>query len=335
MRRRLVPLVVILGLAAAGWLAWRSGALDRLAAALGLEPAVTAGFSGYVEADYVMVASAVGGPLRTLDVRRGDTVAAGASLFALDDVAELAARAEAEARLRQAEAQLADLLTGRRDPEIEAIEAQHAQAMATLQEAERDYQRQANLRASGTSSAAQLDAARARRDADRARVAELEADLRVARLPAREEAIRAAQAAVEAAQAALAQAEWRLEQMRGSAPAGALVVDTLYEPGEMVPAASPIVQLLPPENLKIRFFVPETILGGMAIGQRVQVGCDGCAGPIDATIRFIAPEAEFTPPVIYSREERSRLVFMVEARPAPGAMPLRVGQPVDVTLAQP
>lgn len=332
MRRRLVTLVAVVAIALAVFVLWDAGALDSLRTALGFGSAQDSEYSGYIEAEYVMVASMVGGTLRELDVARGERVAAGDRLFALDDDAEIAARAEAEARLRQAEAQLANLLTGRRDPEIEAIRAQQAQAAAALRESERDYQRQVNLRATGTSSAAQLDAARARRDADRARVAELEAQLRVAQMPGREGEIRAAGAAVDAAQAALAKAEWQLDQMSGSAPADALVVDTLYRPGETVPAGTPIVQLLPPQNLKIRFFVPETQVGAIAVGDAVEVRCDGCPAPVAATIRFIAPDAEFTPPVIYSRDERTRLVFMVEARPQEGA-PLRVGQPVDVSLA--
>ncbi len=134
-------------------------------------------------------------------------------------------------------------------------------------------------------------------------------------MPGRDDEIRAAEAAVTAARAALAQAEWRLAQKTGAAPTAGIVVDTLYRPGEMVPAGLPIVQLLPPANVKIRFFVPEEVVARIAIGQVVQVACDGCGAPVAATVRFISPRAEFTPPVIYSREQRARLVFMVEARP--------------------
>jgi HlyD family secretion protein len=114
-----------------------------------------------------------------------------------------------------------------------------------------------------------------------------------------------------------------------------MVVDTLYRPGEMVPAGLPVVQLLPQENIKIRFFVPQGMVAQIGIGQVVQVACDGCGPPVAATVRFISPRAEFTPPVIYSREQRARLVFMVEARPDERAEALRVGQPVDVTMVRP
>jgi HlyD family secretion protein len=103
----------------------------------------------------------------------------------------------------------------------------------------------------------------------------------------------------------------------------------------MVPAGLPVVQLLPPQNIKIRFFVPEGIVAQISTGQVVQVACDGCGPPVAATVRFISPRAEFTPPLIYSREQRARLVFMVEARPDERAAALRVGQAVDVTMIRP
>jgi len=137
------------------------------------------------------------------------------------------------------------------------------------------------------------------------------------------------------ARATLAQAEWKLSQMTGTAPADATVIDTLYRPGEVAAAGQPIVQLLPPGNIKLRFYVPETVVPQVAVGQKVIVTCDGCGAPIAGTVRFISPRAEFTPPVIYSREQRARLVFMVEARPSAPNDVLRVGQPIDVTLGTP
>ena len=347
MKRRLIALIAVAMLVAAGGLAhWYPAGdpasevqrswLDRLAAAIGLGgSSATATFSGYVEADYVMVTSTIGGTLTRLEVARGDQVAAGAPLFALDDAAERAARDEAAARLAQAEAQLADLRLGRRQPEIDAIIAQRAQAEAALRQSQADFERQLQLRRTRVSSQKQLDDARAQRDRDQSRLAELDAQLEVARMPARADEIRAAEAAVTAARAALTQAEWRLGQKTGSAPAAGLVVDTLYRPGEMVPAGLPVVQLLPPANVKIRFFVPEQVVAQVTIGQTVRVACDGCGPPAAATVRFISPQAEFTPPVIYSREQRARLVFMVEARPNERPETLHVGQPVDVTLVPP
>jgi HlyD family secretion protein len=349
MKRRLIAAVVVLLLVAAGALAWGHWSpaddpapdaprswFDRLLTSVGLGGSgAAATFSGYVEADYVMVTSTIGGTLLKLEVARGDQIVAGAPLFALDDTAERAARDEAAAKLAQAQSQLANLRLGRRQPEIDAIAAQRAQAEAALRQSQADFERQMQLRRSRVSSEKQLDDARAQRDRDQNHLAEIDAQLEVARMPAREDEIRAGEAAVTAAQAALAQTEWRLGQKTGVAPQAGLVVDTLYRPGEMVAAGQPIVQLLPPANVKIRFFVPEQVVGRIAIGQTVQVSCDGCGEPVGATVRFVSPQAEFTPPVIYSREERSRLVFMVEARPNERAETLHVGQPVDVALVQP
>ncbi|MBC8022334.1 MAG: HlyD family secretion protein, partial [Burkholderiales bacterium] len=136
-----------------------------------------------------------------------------------------------------------------------------------------------------------------------------------------------------AARQALAQADWRLRQRTVTAFVAGTVADTLFARGEFVPAGAPVVSLLPPGNVKVRFFVPEPTLGSIQVGQKVSLSCDGCANPIGAIVAFIAPQAEFTPPVIYSRDNRAKLVFLVEAKPAAGdAAKLHPGQPVDVRL---
>jgi HlyD family secretion protein len=100
-----------------------------------------------------------------------------------------------------------------------------------------------------------------------------------------------------------------------------------------VPAGSPVASLLPPANRKLRFYVPEPLLGCLKVGQAVSVACDGCAAAIAATITFIVDRAEFTPPVLYSKDNRAKLVYLVEARPTVAdAARLNPGQPVDVTL---
>jgi HlyD family secretion protein len=292
-------------------------------------------FQGYAEGEYVRVASSFAGRLERLHVRRGDEVTAGAPLFALESENEAAARREAEQRLRAAEAQLANLQKGRRPTEIAAIEAQLDQAQAALNLSQAQLRRSEQLVAQNFISKERLDEVRSLNERDRARVGELKADLATARLAARQDEIRAAQAAVEAAQAALAQAEWRLEQKSLHAPVTGRVADTLFVKGEWVPAGAPVASLLPPENIKVRFFVPEPQLGTVRLGQAVSVMCDGCASAIDARVTFISTRAEFTPPVIYSRENRSKLVFLIEARPAPqDAVKLHPGQPLDVRFAQ-
>ena len=296
------------------------------------------GFQGYAEGEFVLVAAPAAGKLEKRWVSRGQEVAAGAPLFALEDANEQAGRREAEERLRNAEAKLANISTGRRKPELDAVQAQEVQAASARELSTRQLKQQEALYAKGFLSAAALDEARNNYHRDIARVAEMEAQIRLARMSiGRDKEIAAAQADVEAARAVLAQSDWRLAQRAisfdAAASAKALVYDTFYSEGEWVAAGNPVVSLLPPGNLKLRFFVPETAVGGLRTGQAVRAACDGCSAPIAAKISYISRQAEFTPPVIYSREQRAKLVFLIEARPEPGdAAKLRPGQPLDVFL---
>ncbi|EYS88316.1 hypothetical protein CF68_35935 [Cupriavidus sp. SK-4] len=288
-------------------------------------------WQGYVEGEFVSVASPFAGRLDTLSVQRGQQVGQGAALFALESDDERAARQQAEDQLRAAEAQLQDMKTGKRPVEVEVSRAQLAQAQAQAQRSAAALRRDQRQYEIGGIAQAQLDESRAQASSDAARVRELQRDIDVARLPGRD-AQQAAQAAqVAAARAALAQAEWKLSRKTVAATQAGLVYDTPYRLGEWVPAGSPVVRMLPPGNVKVRFYVPETVVGALRNGQAVQVRCDGCTAPVAATISYVANEAEYTPPVIYSNETRRKLVFLVEARPAAADAPkLRPGQPVEV-----
>lgn len=288
-------------------------------------------YQGYAEGEYVRVAAPFAGTLETLAVKRGAQVKAGDPLFTLEQENEAAARREAQQRLKNAEAQLADLRKGKRPTEIEAVQAQLAQAEAAERFSRTQLTRAEELVAQNFVTRDRLDEARASHDRDVQRVTELKAQLATARLAARPDEIKAAEYGVEAAKAALAQAEWKLDQKSVKAYVAGLVQDTFFVRGEWVNANQPVVSLLPPENIKVRFFVEERRLGAVRIGQRLAVSCDGCPAPVAAEVSFISPQAEFTPPVIYSRQERAKLVFLVEARPAPGdAVKLHPGQPVEV-----
>jgi HlyD family secretion protein len=287
---------------------------------------------GYVEGEFVRVAAPFPGMLVSLDVRRGAQVAAGAALFTLESERENAARNEAQERMRKAQATVDDLRKGKRPTEVDAVRAQLAQAEATASFSDKEYQRALGLVEKGFISPNKLDETRTARDRDRNRVVELANELATARLGARPDEIRAAEAEAAAARASLAQAAWSLKQKSVMAPVAGAVSDTLFAQGDYVAAGTPVVSLLPPANVKIRFFVPETRLAAVRVGQKVAVACDGCASTT-AAITFIAPQAEFTPPVIYSKENRAKLVFLVEAKPSPeDAAKLHPGQPVDVTL---
>ena len=288
---------------------------------------------GYVEGEFVYVASPLAGSLQTLHVQRGAQVAAGDPLFALENTPEKAARDEAQSRLAQARASLEDARKGRRPSEIESLQAQLGQAQAALALSEKDLSRQEELSRSGATTPQDLDRARSMRDQAREKAAQLEADLKTAQLGSRSDQVAAAEANVRTLEAALTAAEWSLAQKSQAAPQAGLVFDTMYRQGEWVPAGRPVVALLPPQNIKVRAFVPETRVHALHQGDRVQVIVDGASAPLAGQISFISPQAEYTPPVIYSRENRSKLVFMIEVTFDPQiAATLHPGQPVDVRL---
>ena len=222
-------------------------------------------FQGYVEGEFVYVASPLAGQLESLQVQRGDQVKTGDPLFALDETAEKAALDMARAAL-------------------------------VLSEAE--FTRQEKLFRMGPAAAQDYDRARSTRDQDRQRVT---------------------------------QAEWNFNQKRQAAPLVGLVYDTLFRQGEWVAAGKPVVVLLPPQNIKVRAFVPETQVGSIHYGDTTQVTVDGVPNPFIGKVSYISPHAEYTPPVIYSRESRAKLVFMIESVFDPEVSAgLHPGQPVDV-----
>lgn len=286
---------------------------------------------GYVEGEFVYVASPLAGALESLYVQRGAQVEQGEPLFALEAEPEKAAMDEAAQRLAQARATLDDLKKGKRPTEMEAIEAQLREAQAALTLSQDEFARQEQLLSSGATTPQNLDRARAARDQDQQRVAQLQADLQTAQLGGRSDQIAAADANVRALEAALARTQWSLSQKRQVAPQAALVFDTLYRPGEWVAAGRPVVSLLPPGNVKVRAFVPETRIAAIQPGGSARVTVDGLPEPLVGRVSFISPRAEYTPPVIYSRQSRQKLVFMVEIIFGPEtAAKLHPGQPVDV-----
>jgi HlyD family secretion protein len=291
-------------------------------------------FQGYVEGEYVYVASPLGGALTNLAVARGDEVKSGQLLFALERESEASAMRQAEKNLAQAQSQLDDLVKGKRPTEIASLEAQLQQAQANLKLSAAQLARREQLGGAEVVSKEELDQSRAQNAADQAQVDQLASDLETAGLGGREDAIHAAQAQAESQQAALDKAKWSFDQKQQFAPANAFVQDTLYRQGEWVAAGNPVVVLLPPENLKIRFFVPQGVLPKIKTGETVNVSFDGGTHPYSATVSYIATQVEFTPPVIYNRENRAKLVFMIEAKFSPADAPeLRPGQPVDVKIS--
>ncbi|CDZ56565.1 HlyD family secretion protein [Neorhizobium galegae] len=286
-------------------------------------------YQGWVEADTLFIGTETTGRLTKLDVAEGQATEAGAPLFKLDSLSEEAAVAAASAALAQSQAAL-DLSEAaqKRPEEIDVLRASEREATARLDLAEQDLDRTRVLVERGTSTRANLDTATATEAANRAALDNVRSQIILAALPARDETLRQARESVAAAKAELASAQAVLARRSVSAPATGSVETLYYRTGEVVPAGRPIVALLPPENVRIRFFVPETEIARLSLGQPIRVTCDACR-PTDAKVSFIAKTAEYTPPEIYSLEERAKLVYRVEAIPAdPKA--LRPGQPVDV-----
>ncbi|HKY95596.1 MAG TPA: HlyD family efflux transporter periplasmic adaptor subunit [Kiloniellales bacterium] len=289
-------------------------------------------FQGYVEADTLFVGAEDGGRLTSLAVEEGAAVAAGQALFTLDQQVERAARNRAAAELAAAEAELARLEAETERPEeIAVLQADLAAAEAALDLSTAELERIEALVARGNASRADYDEAQSQFDQDRARLEQIRRQITVAKLPAHPFDIDAAKGRVAAAAAALASAEATLARRQVASPAAGLVQAVYFRAGEVADAGQPVVAILPPENLKLRFFVPQALLPALAPGATVSVTCDGCGTPLAATVTFLSDEAEYTPPVIYSLEERQKLVFLVEAKPDEPAR-LRVGQPVEVRL---
>lgn len=246
-------------------IAGRLSVLLALLALSGCRPPPRDLVQGYVEGEFVYVASPLSGTLTTLAVQRGAQVKSGDLLFSLDDTMEEAARDQAKTAITLSEVEMV---------------------------------RQEKLFRMGPGAAQDLDRARAARDQDKQR---------------------------------LTQAEWNLAQKQQAAPGDAFVYDTLFRRGEWVAAGKPIVSLLPPQNIKVRAFVPETWLGGIHVGDTVRVSVDGAAQEFAGRISYISPRAEYTPPVIYSKESREKLVYLIEIIFEPeSAARLHPGQPVDV-----
>lgn len=310
----------------------RVGAL-LAAVAAGCSGSNGARYQGYVEGEFVYLASSQPGRLEHLAVTRGQQVDQGTSLFTLEAIAEQAAQHQAQQQLAAAEAQLADLETGKRAPEVAVVRAQLAQAQAAAERSALQRERdEAQYRAGGISRE-QLEATLAQARSDAARVSELASQLEVTRLPGRAQQLKAQARQVQAARAVLEQADWRVGEKSVAAPRAGLVYDTLYREGEWVGAGSPVVEMLPPQNVRVRFFVPEKALGSLSLGRQVSLHCDGCAADVPAAITYVSAQAEYTPPVIYSNETRGKLVYMIEARPAAQDAPkLHPGQPLEVRV---
>lgn len=314
-------------------ISWTLALFALVVAWSGCQPNVAQQMQGYIEGEFVYVAAPLAGQLESLSVKKGDMITDGQTLFVLEHRADLAVRDEASNRLAQAQARLANLMKGQRPSEVASLEARLEQAKASLKLSEAEFRRGEKLIAQGVASKSEFDRMRSAYERDQRLVEQGTSDLATARLGARQDEVVAAEADVAAMRATLAKAQWSVDQKQQAAQTNALVFDTLYRPGEFIPAGMPVVALLPPTHVKVRFFLPQTRLGEVKTGQTITVHPDGAAQTYSATIRYISPQAEYTPPVLYTSQNRAKLVFMLEAffdQTDPTV--LHPGQPVDVAL---
>jgi len=299
----------------------------------GCQKADTQTYNGYAEGEYINIASTQSGKLDKLFVKRGDQVSLHSNLFALECDSELLALQQAAADLSAAEATLKDYQKGSRPEEIEVLKAQLSQALTNADNAAIQLNRNKALYPANAVSKTQLDDSEALAKTTAAKVKELKNTVDVAKLSKRLDQITAQKARIEQLTSAVALAQWKVDEKGVKSRYNALVFDTLYREGEFVPLGGIIIRLLPPENIKIRFFVPQNIAESLRIGHGVAIISRNDGKKISAKVTYISPEAEFTPPIIYSNETKDKLTYMIEAYPDRIDAPfLHPGQPVEVSL---
>ncbi len=281
---------------------------------------------GYAEGDFISIAPETAGRIVEAQAVEGRPVSQGDPLFRLDDHQEAAAVEAAEARLEAAIARFDDAAAGARAPEIAAARDQLTQAQAAARDTAEALDRTRDLFTQGHVSQARLDQAETADQAARARVAEMRQRLSLVQLPARENALRALQADIQAAQAERDRLADLLARRSVHAPVDGRIHRQIRFTGEMAGPAQPVYEILPDGAVHALLFIPETELARLPVGTRLAVSCDGCVAGLMTHISTIADEAEFTPPVIYSDNERERLVWRAEAifdgPPPPPGTPL-------------
>lgn len=289
--------------------------------------------TGYVEAEYVLVAPVETGRVVSLAKRRGDRVTKDEVVVQMESSDADIAVHEAEAALEQAKAQLANLKEGKRPEEIDVIAATLLSAQAQAAEAKRVFARESDLGKRGINAKADLDQATSALEQADALVSQTRANLAVARLPARPQEIDSAEAQVKQAEAKLEDARWRLDHRRLTVPSNGVINDIVRHPGEVAGPSQPVVSVLPDGAVKVRLYVGEQYLSGLKLGTILTLRCDGCGKDVRARISYISNGPEFTPPVIYSLQNRQKLVYLIEARPEGDQPMLKPGQIVDAVLA--
>lgn len=288
---------------------------------------------GYIEGDFVNIASSQSGRVDKIFVKKGERVAKDALLFTLESDAEIAAVNQAKSELQNMTATFENMQKGSRKEELSVIEAKLSQALINAKNMQTQFERNKELYKANAISQTEFDNSMSAAKSSAALVEELQNSIKVSKLPTREDLIKAQQARVKQSEYALKQAAWKVDEKTMKAPKESLVFDVLYREGEFAGAGGVVVRLLPPSNVKIRFFAPLQTAQKLKLNQKIFFSVNQKEKPLTATTTYISAEAEYTPPLIYSAESKNRLVFMVEAAPdAQSSGSLRPGQPVKVTF---
>lgn len=277
--------------------------------------------SGYIEGEELYLAAPVSGTVASIAAVEGQRASTGQQLFRIDPATLTAQGQQAAANVAAARTQIASA-----EAQAQQAEAEVAAAAADASKARQDLARLSSVKHNDP-------AAVAGKDLDAARAALKEANARVAAAQktaqARRSQVIATRAQAEQAQGGAREVAIRVGQLSPAVPSPALVEDVFFQKGEWVNANQPVVALLPDNKIKVRFYVPEKEVARYRPGKQVRFSCDACASGLSARISFVSPRPEFTPPIIFSRDSRDRLVFMVEAYPT-AATKLMPGLPVDV-----
>ncbi len=288
---------------------------------------------GYTYGEFTYLSRPFTDKVEQLFVAKGESVKKGQKLAQMETfLAENALRV-AEENVQAERALLRNLQRGERPEGIEMIEAQLERAKSAASVAKSQLDRKKRLYSEKMISVAAWEATKGEYAQKNAQVKELQHQMALKRLPARQAEITHQRSRVQAATLQRDKAAWELQQRLLTAPLDGVVYDILYQPGEMPAAGKPIISLLAPENIKVRFYVPQKRLGEIRHGTRVNIICDGCKRALSGHVRYISQQAEFSPPVIYSTRRREKLLFMAEAVPVKADAPfLKTGQPVNVEL---
>ncbi|SNY65409.1 HlyD family secretion protein [Enterobacter sp. CC120223-11] len=297
----------------------------------GCDNASSSGFSGYANGDFIYLSHSSTEKIDQILVSKGSSVKKGQTLVIMEGFSSANSLSISEKNYQAELALLRNMESGERPEELAIIRSRLEQAKSAASVAKIHRDRNRELYESEVISKLDWDTIKADYAQKNAQVNELSNQLKARELPARKEQIHSQKLRVESARLQFEKAKWNTQQNTIIAPQDAVVFDIIYRAGERPLAGNPIISLLPPQNIKVRFFVPENQLGSVALERKVNFLCDGCPASLTGHINYISAQAEYSPPVIYSTARREKLLFMAEAAPDDkSALALKLGQPVEV-----